>query len=82
MSKIAKLFGVRQPDPLPPPPSPPPPPKRDDPSIAAARKKQKSSELRRKGRRATILTSGRGIEDPLGVVRPEATERTSQLLGG
>ena len=66
---------------IPPPLIPTPPPEREDPEISAARKKQRATELRRKGRRSTILTSGRGITDPLGTVsRPEA--RTSELLGG
>ena len=65
-------------DPLPTPP--PPPPTREDPEIRKARDTQRTAELRRRGRRATILTSGRGIEDELGTVnRPQA--RGSTLLG-
>ena len=62
-----------------PPASLPPLPTRRDPEIAAARKKQRDIELRRKGRRSTILTSGRGVEDQLGVSRPQA--RGAELLG-
>jgi len=63
---------------LPPIPPLPPPPTSDDPRIAAAREKQRLVGLKRKGRRSAILTSGRGVKEPLGTVnRPSA-----QLLGG
>jgi type IV secretory pathway VirB10-like protein len=68
-----------------PPPPPPPLPTRDDPAVAEAKEKQRMSELRRKGRRASILTSGSGVEDELGTAaRPTAQAgpaRSSQLLG-
>lgn len=56
-------------------------PTQEDPEIAKAKKEQRSSELRRKGRRASILTSGSGVEDDLGAaaVRPQA--RAARLLG-
>lgn len=75
MSKIAKIFGAkkpRAPEPLPPLPT------RKDPAIEDARKRQASADRMRKGRRSTILTSGRGVDDELGnVARPAA-----KLLGG
>ena len=63
---------------------PVPPPTRRDSEISAAGEKQRQIELARRGRRASILTSSRGIEDELGVVnRPRATEdRQATLLGG
>jgi hypothetical protein len=55
-------------------------PTQEDPAIAEAKKNQRKSELRRKGRRASILTSGSGVEDELGsVARPEA--RAARMLG-
>jgi len=46
--------------------------------IKAKEERQKEATRVKKGRRATILTSGRGVSDPLGsVARPSAT-----LLGG
>jgi len=81
MSKIAKLFGFSKPEPPPPlpPPKPLPPlPKREDPEIEAKRKRQLTAEKLRKGRRSTVLTSGRGVQDELGEVsRP----RAAKLLG-
>lgn len=58
-----------------------PSPTRRDPEIVAAREKQRLTEQRRKGRRSTILTSGRGVEDKLGVTRPQA-RGGAELLGG
>lgn len=40
---------------------PPATPTREDPEIAAARKKARQEELKRRGRRATILTGGQGV---------------------
>lgn len=63
-----------------PPPAPAPVPTVEDPAIAEAKKKQRTSELQRRGRRASILTSGKGVEGDLGAVnRPEA--RGARLLG-
>ena len=79
MSKIAKIFGGKQklqaPEPLAPLPT------RADPEIAAAKKRQAEADKLRKGRRSSILTSGRGAEDILGsqITRPEA--RGAKLLG-
>ena len=61
------------------PPGPAPPPQRDDPAVVAARKKLRASELRRKGRRATILTGGEGVLGTVPLAQPRAG---SQLLGG
>jgi len=60
-------------------------PTREDPSIAEAREKLRLSEKQRKGRRASILTGGSGVQDEgLGSLsRPAAGNgRQSQLLGG
>ncbi len=56
-----------------------PPPTRQDPEISAARERQRKAELKRKGRRSTILTSARGVKEKLGVTRPQA--RGATLLG-
>lgn len=53
----------------------PPLPEREDPTVLEAREKLRLSEKRRKGRRASILTSGSGLEDELGIVhRPSASQ--------
>ncbi len=65
-------------------PAPAPVPTREDPSIAEAKEKLRQSELKRRGRRAAILTSGSGLDDQLGagttIERPQA--RASAMLGG
>ena len=61
------------------PPPPPAPPKRDDPAVVESKKKLRASELRRKGRRATILTGGEGVQGTAPLAQPRAG---SQLLGG
>lgn len=67
------------------PDKPPPaatPPKREDESVKIAGAQQRRAERLRRGRRASILTSGQGLEDELGILsRPEA-RGGSQLLGG
>lgn len=70
-------FGGGAPAPAPLPPLP----TQDDPAIAEARKIQRTSELRRKGRRASILTSGRGVEDELGTAANRPQARAAKLLG-
>lgn len=82
MSFITKIFGSlfggleKPPAPLPPLPT------REDPEIEQARKRAQIAEKLRRGRRSTILTSGRGVEDQLGSVsRPEARGGAT-LLGG
>lgn len=58
-------------------------PEREDASVAKAGEKQRLAELQRKGRRATILTSGQGVADDLGaanIARP--TARSAQLGNG
>ncbi|MGF1629624.1 MAG: hypothetical protein ACFCUT_09150 [Kiloniellaceae bacterium] len=42
------------------PPPPPPPPEPDDPAIEDTRKREREAARRRRGRQATILTSGLG----------------------
>ena len=60
----------------------PPPITRDDDRVRKARADAIRAEKKRKGRKSTILTSSRGVDDDkLGnVTRPEA--RNAQLLGG
>lgn len=58
----------------------PPPPIPDDVLVEDAKRKQRMEDLRRRGRRASILTSASGIEQALGIVnRPQA--RAAELLG-
>ncbi|NIA72525.1 hypothetical protein HBA54_28450 [Pelagibius litoralis] len=65
------LFGSK-PKALPPPPPPVPTP--EDPAIEEARKKEREAAKRRRGRVATILTSGLG--DPS---QPQVEQK--KLLG-
>lgn len=62
------------------PAPPPPPPQRDDPAIVEAKNKLRLAELQRRGRAASILTSGQGVLGETAVDRPEA--RAAGLLGG
>ncbi len=48
------------PKPKAPPPPPPPPDPATDPAIEEARKREREAAKRRRGRQATILTSGLG----------------------
>ncbi|MEQ8356724.1 MAG: hypothetical protein RH942_14370 [Kiloniellaceae bacterium] len=52
------------------PPPAPPPPKPDDPAIEAARKRERDAARRRRGRQATILTSGLGAPGQPQVQQP------------
>ena len=61
-------------------PPPPVPASISSAEVRAARSKQREEDLRRSGRRATILTSNRGVQDDLGVSRPQARAATN--LGG
>lgn len=54
----------------------PPLPQRDDPSIAEAARRTKRAAAQRRGRRSTILTSGKGVTETATVDRPEATGKT------
>ena len=72
---VGNIFAPK-PAPLPPPPPPPPTP--DDPAVVESKKKLRESELRRRGRRASILTGGQGALGEAEVARPEAG---AQLLG-
>jgi len=52
----------------------PPLPEREDPAVTEARENLRLSEKRRRGRRASILTSGAGLDDELGIIsRPTAS---------
>ena len=80
---VDKAVGAITPE-FPEVPALPPPPSAQEPAIAeaieVARKKQTATDLKRRGRKASILTSPRGVEDELGVVnRPQA--RAAALLG-
>ena len=70
-------------DPVDPPPPLPPPVTRDSKAVRDARAAAIRNEQKRKGRKSTILTSSRGVEDDqLGIIsRPEA-QNASTLLGG
>ena len=69
------------------PPAPPPPPLRadpvkeiqEDPQVAEAKKKQRLADKQRRGRRATILTSGQGVLETTPLSQPRA--RSAQVLG-
>ncbi len=68
-------------DPIPVTPLPPPVTRSDD-RVQKARADALRAEKKRKGRKSTILTSGKGVDDDtLGSIkRPEA--RNAKLLGG
>ena len=53
-------------------PKPPKQPNRDDPSIEAARKAQRAADLRRKGRKSTIITGGAGLTSDAPLSQPQA----------
>ncbi len=66
-------------------PAPPPPvPTREDPAVTQAKTDLRISEAKRRGRAASILTSGSGADEDLGagttLDRPQA--RGAALLGG
>lgn len=68
---------------LAPPPPPPPVPTPDDPAIDEARRKLRQAELRRKGRRSTILTSGLGDTGAAPARRPQlGSAGPNNRLGG
>jgi hypothetical protein len=68
---MGSLFS--SPSPPAPPPPPPPPPTTDDPVIEDRRRKLQLAELQRRGRAATILTSGLGDLSNVPVDRPTLT---------
>ena len=75
--KLKKLLNPDIPEPTPLPAFP----TSADPEIEAARKRQRDAERLRSGRRASMITGGKGVTEPLGSVgRPEA--RAANLLGG
>lgn len=57
-------------------PPPPAPPERDDPAVIQARRQQRLSELRRRGRRATLVS---GVTTPAPLAQPQAG---AERLGG
>ncbi|NIA72281.1 hypothetical protein HBA54_27180 [Pelagibius litoralis] len=59
-----------------PAPAPAPPPAADDPAIEEARRKERMAAAKRKGRAATILTSG------LGDTTGDTSAQTTKLGGG
>lgn len=79
MSFISNLFKPPKPPELKPLPPPAPVVRADDPLIAAAAKKQQQSDLRRKGRRSTIIT---GNLAPLGVSQVNQPRAGAGVLGG
>ncbi len=77
-ARYKSLFSPKTPavEPLPPLPT------REDPSVKAARDREKLEAGRRKGRRATVLTSGQGVTDEGTLGRPRLTgDRSATLLG-
>ncbi len=69
--------------PSPPPPPPPPPvPTFDSPEIDDAREERRKAELRRRGRRSTILTSGLGDAGVAPVRRTGLGTGINTRLGG
>jgi len=73
---MGSIFSPKMPAPPPPPePAPEPPSFEDENREAEAKAKQDMIDRKRKGRRSTILTGPRGLED-----EPETTKKT--LLGG
>lgn len=57
------------------PPPPPPPPEKNDPSVLDARRREIEAASKAKGRKATLLTGGEGVEEAGNVAR-------KTLLGG
>ncbi len=57
---------------IPEPVPPPPPPERDDSAVIEAARQQREAELKRKGRRASFLTSGEGDLKTAPLGRPQA----------
>lgn len=57
----------------------PPPPAIEDPAVSSAKNKLRMSELQRRGRAASINTSGQGVLGDPAVDRPTAT--TGNQLG-
>lgn len=57
------------PPPPPPSPLPPEPVTRNEPEVEEARRKERLAARLRKGRAATILTSGTGVAGPAPVAR-------------
>lgn len=80
MSDFFRLPGFSSGAPSAPAPLPPLP-EREDPAVIESREKLRLSEKRRKGRAASILTGGQGVEDDLGVVTRPAG-RSPAKLGG
>ena len=60
-------------------PPPPTPVTRNDPEIDAAREDKRLAGLRRRGRKALILTSGRGVASTAPLAQPRAT--AAEVLG-
>lgn len=75
------MGSIFSPSPPPPPPPPPPLPTRDDPEVREAERRERLAAARRRGRRATILTGGRGVEGEALVGRPAPGPAPRTLLG-
>jgi hypothetical protein len=76
---MGALFSPPQP---PPPPPPPEVPTLDSPEIDKASDELRKAELRRRGRRSTILTSGLGDLSKAPPLRPGLGNGISRRLGG
>jgi len=77
---MGSLFAPSTP---PTPPPPPPLPEIDDPAVKEAQRRERLAAARRRGRRSTILTGGRGAEGETLVGRPPVAGAPAQrsLLG-
>lgn len=69
MSFLSPSPPPASPPPPPPPPLPPEPVTREEPEVKETRRKVRRAARLRKGRAATILTSGTGVSGPAPVTR-------------
>ena len=63
------------------PVAPPPLPERTDPEVEARRRRQRLSLASRRGRRASILTSGSGVTGSPNLSTPAAQPGAKTVLG-
>lgn len=83
MSKFKAILSIFTGGPKIPAPQPLPPPVTiADPAIADAKERLRKSELARKGRAASILTSGQGVTDELGTTDNPTARGGATVLGG
>lgn len=84
VEKVLDIAGGLFPKPstpsLPPPPPPAPTRANSAEAISSAQEKERTEALKRKGRKATILSGGQGVVGDAPLSQPAA--RSAQLLGG